>query len=185
SVAWTFKVADGVIDSLQSGQTLTQTYDVTINDGHGGTATQTVTIVITGTNDAPIITSGVQNVTVTERADGADGENAVVHVQGGTVAFADVDTLDEHSASFKANGDGYLGKFALDPVNQAGNSVGWTFKVADGVIDSLQAGQTLTQTYEVTINDGHGGTAKQTVTVVITGTNDAPVITSGIQSGAV
>ncbi|WP_104663621.1 VCBS domain-containing protein [Ensifer adhaerens] len=184
-IGWNFKVADGVIDSLQAGQTLTQKYTVFVNDGHGGIATQTVTIVITGTNDAPVITSGTQSAAVTERGDGADGENSVVHVHDGKVGFADVDTLDTHSASFKAGGNGYLGKFSLEPVNQGGNFVNWTFKVADGVIDSLQAGQTLTQTYDVTINDGKGGTATQTVTVVITGTNDAPIITSGVQSGAV
>ncbi|OWZ90028.1 hypothetical protein B9J07_30310, partial [Sinorhizobium sp. LM21] len=184
-IGWNFKVADGVLDSLQAGQTLTQKYTVFVNDGHGGIVAQTVTIAITGTNDAPVITSGTQSATVTERGDGAAGENSVVHVNAGKVAFADVDTLDTHSASFKANGEGYLGKFALDPVSQSGNSVGWTFKVADGVIDSLQAGQSLTQTYDVTISDGHGGTAIQTVTIVITGTNDAPVITSGVQSGAV
>ncbi len=184
-IGWNFKVADGVIDSLQAGQTLTQKYTVFVSDGHGGIATQTVTIVITGTNDAPVITSGTQSAAVTERGDGADGENSVVHVHDGKVGFADVDTLDTHSASFKAGGNGYLGKFSLEPVNQGGNFVNWTFKVADGVIDSLQAGQTLTQTYDVTINDGKGGTATQTVTVVITGTNDAPIITSGVQSGAV
>ena len=30
---------------------------VTVNDGHGGTVTQTVTVIVTGTNDAPTITS--------------------------------------------------------------------------------------------------------------------------------
>ncbi|SFG94615.1 type I secretion C-terminal target domain (VC_A0849 subclass) [Ensifer sp. OV372] len=184
-VGWSFNVADSVLDSLQAGQTLTQAYDVTVDDGKGGTATQTVTITITGTNDAPIITSGTQSGSVTEIADKATGENTATHTQGGTIGFTDVDTLDNHNASFKANGKGYLGNFALDPVNQAGNKVGWTFKVADGVIDSLQAGQSLTQTYDVTIDDGHGGTATQTVTITITGTNDAPIITSGTQSGSV
>ncbi|MBD9492250.1 VCBS domain-containing protein, partial [Ensifer sp. ENS11] len=184
-VGWNFQVADGVLDSLQAGQILMQTYDVTIDDGHGGTATQTVTIVILGTNDAPVITSGTQSATVTERADGAAGENAVVHVQGGAVTFADVDTLDTHSTSFWPQGGGYLGTFSLDAVNQATDTVGWNFKVADGVLDSLQAGQTLTQKYTVLVNDGHGGVATQTVTIVITGTNDAPVITSAVQSGSV
>ncbi|MBD9649753.1 type I secretion C-terminal target domain-containing protein [Ensifer sp. ENS09] len=184
-VGWSFKVADGVLDSLQAGQTLTQKYTVFVNDGHGGVATQTVTVVITGTNDAPVITSGTQSATVTERADGAVGENSVVHVQGGKVAFADVDTLDTHNASFTAGGSGYLGTFSLAPLNQATDSVGWSFEVADSVLDSLQAGQVLTQTYDVTVDDGHGGTAIQTVTITITGTNDAPVITSAVQSGAV
>ncbi|MBD9492266.1 VCBS domain-containing protein, partial [Ensifer sp. ENS11] len=144
SVGWSFEVADGVLDSLQAGQTLTQKYDVTVDDGHGGTAVQTVTIVITGTNDVPLITSAVQSGAVTEIADGAAGENATTHAQNGAVTFADVDTLDTHSASFTAQGASYLGTFALAAVNQAGDSVGWSFEVADGVLDSLQAGQTLT-----------------------------------------
>ncbi|WP_202617540.1 VCBS domain-containing protein, partial [Ensifer sp. LC14] len=131
SVGWSFQVADSVLDSLQAGQVLTQTYDVTVDDDHGGTATQTVTITITGTNDAPVITSGVQSGAVTEITDKAADENTVTHAQGGAVAFADVDTLDTHSASFTAGGSGYLGTFALDPVNQVGNSVGWSFQVAD------------------------------------------------------
>ncbi|MBD9498137.1 type I secretion C-terminal target domain-containing protein, partial [Ensifer sp. ENS02] len=184
-VGWSFNVADSVLDSLQAGQVLTQTYDVTVDDGKGGTATQTVTITITGTNDAPIITSGTQTGSVTEIADKATGENTATHTQGGTIGFSDVDTLDTHSASFKANGNGYLGTFALDPVNQAGDTVGWSFQVADSVLDSLQAGQTLTQTYDVTLDDGKSGTVTQTVTITITGTNDAPIITSGTQSGSV
>ncbi|PSS59656.1 hypothetical protein C6558_37340 [Ensifer sp. NM-2] len=185
SVGWSFEVADGVLDSLQAGQTLTQKYDVTVDDGHGGTAVQTVTITITGTNDAPVITSAVQSGSVTEIADGVAGENATTHAQNGAVTFADVDTLDTHSAGFTAQGPSYLGTFSLGPLNQAGDSVGWSFEVADGVLDSLQAGQTLTQKYDVTVDDGHGGTAVQTVTIVITGTNDVPVITSAVQSGSV
>ncbi|MBD9492300.1 VCBS domain-containing protein, partial [Ensifer sp. ENS11] len=83
-----------------------------------------------------------------------------------------------HSATFTAQGGGYLGSFSLGALNQASDSVGWTFQVADSVLDSLQAGQTLTQKYDVTVDDGHGGTAVQTVTIVITGTNDVPLITS-------
>ncbi|WP_342242886.1 VCBS domain-containing protein, partial [Ensifer sp. OTU672] len=72
-------------------------------------------------------------------------------------------------------GRGYLGTFSLDAVDQAADRIGWNFKVADGVLDSLQAGQTLTQKYTVFVNDGHGGIVAQTVTIAITGTNDAPV----------
>ncbi|WP_043626910.1 VCBS domain-containing protein, partial [Ensifer sp. ZNC0028] len=107
--------------------------------------------------DAPVITSGIQSGAVTEIADKATGENTATHTQGGTIGFSDVDTLDEHSASFKANGNGYLGTFALDPVNQAGDKINWSFNVADSVLDSLQVGQTLTQTYDVTVDDGKGG----------------------------
>ncbi|WP_343737954.1 retention module-containing protein, partial [Achromobacter sp.] len=177
SVGWDFKVNDGLLDSLGAGQTLTQTYTVTIADGKGGTATQAITITITGTNDAPTITSGAQAGVITEVADGATGESTTELTAGGTIQFADVDTLDTHTATVTTNGDNYLGTLTLGAVNAADKSLGWDFKVSDGLLDSLGAGQTLTQTYTVTIADGKGGTATQAITITITGTNDAPTIT--------
>jgi VCBS repeat-containing protein len=184
-VTWNYSAGDAALDSLAAGQTLTQGYTVTINDGHGGSAAQTVTITLVGTNDAPTITSAVQAGSVTEIADHAAGENATTLSATGAVTFADVDLIDTHSASFQAQGNGYLGTFSLNPVNQAGDSVGWNFSVADSAVDSLAAGQTLSQSYVVTVDDGHGGTVSQTVTVTIAGSNDAPTITSAAQAGSV
>ncbi|WP_175139659.1 VCBS domain-containing protein, partial [Achromobacter animicus] len=180
---WDFKVNDGLLDSLGAGQTLTQTYTVTIADGKGGTATQDITITITGTNDAPTITSGAQAGVITEVADGATGENTTEHTAGGTIQFADVDTVDTHTATVTANGDNYLGTLTLGAVNAADKSLGWDFKVNDGVLDALGAGQTLTQTYTVTITDGKGGTATQDITITITGTNDAPILNPEVTLG--
>ena len=47
--------------------TATDTIIVTVNDGKGGTATQEITVTITGTNDAPTI-GGVATGAVTEDA---------------------------------------------------------------------------------------------------------------------
>src|SRR5204863_478814 len=44
-------------------------------------------------------------------------------------------------------------------------------------LQSLAAGETITQVYTITVYDGHtGGTVTKDVTVTITGTNDAPTI---------
>src|SRR5262249_34339581 len=93
--------------------------------------------------------------------------------------FTDVDTIDAHSASYTPQGTGYLGTFKLDSSQidtGNGGTVGWSFSVADDATDYLAAGQTLTQRYDVKVDDGHGGTKTQTVTVTITRTNEAPVI---------
>ncbi|MES0884903.1 VCBS domain-containing protein [Roseibium sp. SCP14] len=185
SVDWNFSIDDADIDYLAAGETLVQSYDVTVDDGNGGTAMQTVEITITGTNDAPTITSGTQSALITEIADGATGENTDSHGANGTVTFADVDLADTHSAGFVPQAGGYLGTFSLDPVDQGADSVGWSFSVDDADIDYLAAGETLVQSYDVAIDDGNGGTAIQTVEVTITGTNDAPTITSGTQSGLI
>src|SRR5205085_799275 len=93
SIGWNFSIADSAIDYLQAGQTLTQKYDVTISDGHGGTAVQTVTVTITGTNDAPVITSATQSGLATEWVDLSAAEVAnTPHTASGAVTFTDVDT---------------------------------------------------------------------------------------------
>jgi VCBS repeat-containing protein len=181
TVGWSFAVADGALDGLAAGQVLTQTYTVTLGDGHGGTVAQEVTVTLTGTNDAPAINAAgtTGSAQVTEIADGAAGENAATHTKTGTIAFSDVDLTDTHSVlGVVPQGSGYLGSLTLGAVDQAGDKVGWSFSVSDSALDGLQAGQVLTQTYTVTVSDGKGGTATQDVTVTISGTNDAPVITS-------
>ncbi|MBZ9775642.1 VCBS domain-containing protein, partial [Mesorhizobium sp. CO1-1-8] len=174
SVGWTFSVSDGALDYLQAGQVVTQSYIVSINDGHGGIVPQTVTVTITGSEDKPVITSGTQSASVTEIADLAAGENITTHVKTGAITFSDADTLDTHTATFvaAAGNTTALGTFALNTSNidtGNGGSVGWTFSVSDGALDYLQAGQVVTQSYIVSINDGHGGIVPQTVTVTITG----------------
>ena len=53
------------------------------------------------------------------------------------------------------------------------------------MLQSLAAGQTITQIYTVTIVDNNGAAISQDVAVVITGTNDKPTITSEDLIGAV
>ena len=50
-----------------------------------------------------------------------------------------------------------LGALTLGTVNQAANSVGWTYSVNDSALDFLAAGETRIQVYTITINDGHTG----------------------------
>ncbi|MFN7778338.1 MAG: tandem-95 repeat protein, partial [Betaproteobacteria bacterium] len=183
TVGWSYAVGDAQLDSLAAGQTLTQTYLVTVADGQGGSASQSISIVLTGTNDAPVITSAAQSGTAVEVADGAAGENSITHSASGTLSFADVDLIDTHSAAVAAVGGGYVGSLTLGGLDQSTDAVGWSYTVDDAALDSLAAGQTLTQTYLVTLADGQGGSASQSIDIVLTGTNDAPVITSAAQSG--
>ena len=55
-------------------------------------------------------------------------------------------------------------------------SVTLDFSAGSGAFDYLGAGDTLTLTYTVTIDDGDGGVTSKDFVINITGTNDAPVI---------
>src|SRR2546421_348417 len=84
TVTWTYTVADNATDYLAVGQTATEKFTVTVSDGHGGTASQLVTITINGTNEAP---------TISAHTDGAVTEDATTPNLSttGTITFADVD----------------------------------------------------------------------------------------------
>src|SRR5262249_6823280 len=93
----------------------------------------------------------------------------------GSVSFSD-ETTDTHTASFLAQGGGYVGTFSLDPVSESAGSgsVGWHFSVDNADIQFLADGQVLDQTYSVTITDDHGASTTQDVTGSRIGTNGAP-----------
>ena len=183
TVTWNYSLANSAAQFLAANQSRDEHFDIMIDDGHGGSTSQRVTVTITGTNDAPTITASLTTASgsVTEQA---EPETGVTHSASGSIAFADVDSMDTHIASATAHAVSYLGTFSLDSVNQVSDTVGWNFSVADSALDNLRAGQIVNQSYNVSVIDGNGGSATQTVSVTLTGTNDAATIT-GTTAGAV
>jgi VCBS repeat-containing protein len=177
-INWRFNVDNAALQYLGEGETIVQTYTVTVDDGESSTATETVSITITGDNDGVSITSGAQ--------DGSLSEDAGASI-GGSVAFTDADLSDGHTAGFTGPG-APLGTFALAPVSEAAGaangSVGWTYTVTNSAAQYLAVGESVVETYVVTITDDFGETATQNVQVTITGNNDVVSITSGAQSGS-
>ncbi|HSW13005.1 MAG TPA: VCBS domain-containing protein, partial [Solimonas sp.] len=180
SVGWSYTLNNGAAQSLAEGQTATATYTVRLSDGNGGTVLQPVVITITGTNDAPTVTGGSFAGSVAE-----DGTS----IATGAVLFHDVDRSDGHTATVTgSSGATTLGSFQLGTLVQTGKgsngSVGWSYTLDPEAAQALAAGQTVTATYTVTVDDGHSGTVSRDVVITIAGTNDAPVI-GGQASGAV
>ena len=114
-------------------------------------------------------------MSLTEWADKSANEVAnTAHTASGALTYADPDLGQVHTASFKPQGGNYLGTFSLNTGNiDTGQSVGWSFMVSDSAIDYLKTGQTLMQKYDVTLDDGHGGSTMQTVTITLVGADDA------------
>ncbi|MGY4608900.1 VCBS repeat-containing protein [Bradyrhizobium sp. USDA 4474] len=198
SVAWGYSAQDKSFDFLAAGQTLTVTYAVSINDGHGGTTSQNVVVTIAGTNDTPVITSSAQGAALSELT-GQTGSTSPDSATG-TVTFSDADLSDTHSVTITgvtssgvtsglADNATLLSWLTLGTLTDSTNGVtgsdGWSFAAQDKSFDYLAQGESVTLTYTVQVADTHGGTTSQNVVITITGTNDAPVITSGAQTGAI
>ena len=88
SVAWNFAVANSAVHALAFGQTVTETYVVSVNDGHGGTATQNVDVAIANNETLTISLTG--DHTVTEGADASYTVNLSNALAPGITASVDI-----------------------------------------------------------------------------------------------
>ncbi|WP_210188456.1 Ig-like domain-containing protein [Methylobacterium sp. 174MFSha1.1] len=142
---------------LAAGETRVTQATYTLSDGQGGTATGTATVVVTGTNDAPvaqgdgIATREDQPVTVDPRLNDTDAEGAPL-----TVAAIDGQAIAPGLTVAVANGAVTLkgdGTLTFTPAPNANGAVSFSY----------------------TVSDGQGGSATAAVSGTITPVNDVPV----------
>jgi VCBS repeat-containing protein len=153
-------------DSLAVGESEVITYNYQVIDGNGGTVTQTATITITGTNNAPTVSSAV-SVSSNE-------DDAVFNVDL-LAGAADAETSDSLSISGLTLAGGDNGGITVS---------GTSLSVDPNAYNSLAVGESEVVTYSYNVSDGNGGTVAQTATVTITGTNDSPTVSSAVSVSA-
>jgi VCBS repeat-containing protein len=201
NLTWKFDSGSEAFNYLRAGQSLQLVYTLTVNDGHGGTDTQTVAITVTGTNDAPVLSDTINPSAVAELSD-ASAQNLSAITGNFSVTDLDVgDTLDASvvgGATVLLDGNPFVlpvgasaltaaGAFSVtDTVSNGGAvNIGYSYDPAAANLDFLRAGQSLTITYTVQVNDGTTNSATQDVTFTITGTNDAPILSDTTDPSAV
>jgi hypothetical protein len=127
------------------------------------------------TNHNPNITSSAATGAFNENAN-ATGSNAL-HLLSGTMNFTDSDHNDSHttSASLKSavlSSGSVIPASSLSDLTSAMSStilndnngsgkLKWSFSAADQEFDFLAKNQKLTLTYEIKLNDNHGGTPRR------------------------
>ena len=194
SLDWNFAIADHDLDYLAAGEITTLTYNIKVSDA-STSATQTVSVVITGANDPVTITSGPESASLSEMANttGSSALDTTSPTPTGTLAFTDVDLSDVHSVNVALNSAVYsvdptflppdtlndlqtaLATVLHDSTGSGTGGIDWTFHVPDKDLDFLGVGETLTVTYDVTVMDG-ATSSTQTVTVTIDGASDPIVV---------
>src|SRR5262249_41892647 len=192
-VNFTYTTQDKNLDFLAEGEKLTIVYTIKDPDG----TVQTVTITATGSEDAPVLASATAPaIQEFEHTQGSAGE----HTPSVTLNFTDVDLTDQHFAvTLLASGTWQGGNVAPevqtalahavavagdhvqfnttlhDSTGTGSGSVQIDFSIQDNYLDFLAAGETMTLTFNVQINDFHtGGADTETVVLTFTGENDAP-----------
>lgn len=161
---WTYTAdnSQSAIQQLGAGESISDSFTAVSSDG---TASQVVTVTITGTNDVPVI-GGVASGALSE------DESTPNLSTGGTLTIADVD-VGQSSFTAQAGTDGSsgYGSFTL----AADGSWSYTANNSQAAIQQLSVGQSFSDSFTAVSSDG---TASQVVTVTIAGTNDAPVLSA-------
>ena len=171
-----------------------------MSDDANATADQTVTINISGSNDAPVITAGPDTASLTEANTGLS--------TSGTLTVSDIDRTDlvtatrtlavsgssDRSDPAAPSDSDLLAMFSLDAstssaildATEQSDTLSWSFNSGTEAFDYLEDGDTLVLTYTVTATDDDSTplSDSETVTITITGTNDAPVITNGADAAS-
>ena len=159
---YTLNNGSAAVQALGAGEKLADTFTYTVSDGHGGTASNTLTVTINGTNDAPSVAAAADSVK----------EDVKLTTSGILPAPTDPDAHDTPVFAPKTAEAGLYGSLTL----RADGSYTYTLNNALPAVQALGVGETLTDTFTYTISDGHGGTASNTLTLTINGTNDTPSV---------
>ncbi len=182
SVGWTYSLDNAAAQYLAAGQTVSETYTVTVDDGQGSTASQDVVITVMGTNDVPVITAEDLAGAVTEPIVPAGDLS-----DSGNISFGDVDLTDVHLVPANGTPVGTtLGSLtAVKNTDTTGSGTGgqltWTYTVAAADVAYLAAGQTLVESFTITLDDQNGGQISKQIDVTITGASqEAPIATPSL-----
>ncbi|MBW8720320.1 MAG: tandem-95 repeat protein, partial [Variovorax paradoxus] len=127
----------------------TDSFTVTVSDGHGGTTTSTVNVTVNPVNDLPTVPDYTQT---THEDTPVSGQVIGTDVDGDALTY--VKGSDPAHGTVTVNADG-------------------TYTYVPG------PNFNGTDSFTVTVSDGHGGTTTSTVTVTINPVNDAPVFVDG------
>jgi VCBS repeat-containing protein len=159
-VTWNYSVAASAVEYLAKDETKVETFTFDVDDGEGGIVSRTVSVTITGTNDAPVAVA--DSATATE---------------DGSITF-DVRTNDTDAD--------YAATLTVTKINGTTISVGGSVVITGGSI-MLGADGKLTYTpaanfngtpsFTYTVSDEHGATSSATVNLIVAAVNDAPVNT--------
>ena len=82
------------IDALANGELIIDSFQTTVRDQFGFTGTQAIDIQITGSNDAPVITSSINTGEITEIVEGDQYETNSTLTATGTFDISEVDITD-------------------------------------------------------------------------------------------
>ena len=168
--SWTYALSNAAanVQALAAGEQVTDGFTVLSQDG---SASQIVTVTLTGSNDAPVITNTPAALLGTVKEDTALSAT-------GLLSASDVDHGATQTWSVQGSATGTYGAIAVDATGK------WTYVLDNAAHETMAAGETHIETFTVRVTDDKSAFVDQEVSVTVNGTNDIAAI-AGSSTGAV
>ncbi|MFN0264741.1 beta strand repeat-containing protein [Tepidamorphus sp. 3E244] len=159
--------------------------DVSVSDGVGGSATQSIAVTVNNVNETPVLTADTASATEDAGAGSTASGNLLANDDDGDASVtqdldvADVDgNLPSSGTITVTDADGTLS------VNAETGAFTYTVNNGSASVQALGVGETLVKVFTYTAADegAPSQSAQSTLTVTINGTNDQPVATANTAS---
>lgn len=177
---YTLDNADPDTNALAQGASANDVFTYTVTDEFGASSSSTLTIGITGTNDAPVaVADSNAGDAVVESGVNPDG----TPFAGDTTAVGnvltndtDVDTGDVMTVTSIGRFTGVYGTLTLGALGK----YTYVLNNADPDTNVLAQNAHAQDVFHYTMRDAAGAISESTLTIAITGTNDAAVLSSAV-----
>lgn len=181
---WTYTVADSAVAYLAKDETRTESFNITLDDQKGGVITEKIDVTITGVdnNHAPVFPTDTTGLAQGEVTEGGNPSGVVQTGKG--LTYTDADPADTHIVTVTPVGSP-LGTVSTNNLEGSAdtNLLKWFYSVDNAAIQYLGQGKSKTESFTITVDDQHGGTATQQIDIKINGSNDAPTAVAETLSG--
>ena len=179
--SYTYVADQSAADDLDAGDQVTDVFTYTVSNGTQQD-TATITITVTGVNDAPVAVDDtdavLEDATVTKTGaqddvmnDDSDADDSatlsvtnISHSNGNTGSVTS-------SSTYASNGREIVGTYGTLTIGADGS---YTYTADQSAADDLDAGDQVTDVFTYTLSDGTA-TDTATLTITVTGVNDTPV----------
>ncbi|MGH8352592.1 MAG: retention module-containing protein, partial [Pseudomonas sp.] len=160
---WTFDPSDAAYQALAAGEQLLISLPFRVTDEHGATSQSALSLTLTGSNDAPTVAAALSAAT------NEDDASLSLDLLAGAGDVDNGAVLGVTNVSSLPPGVTLLGStLTVDPTHAA--------------YQDLAAGEERQITVSYDVVDDKGSLVAQTLTLTITGSNDAPVVSASSAS---
>jgi VCBS repeat-containing protein len=169
--------SDSAFNHLAVGEKTTIVVSYNVKDVHGAAVAQVATITIHGTNDTPVVSTALSSTA----AEGTGGYTMNLLDGASDADDGETASLSISNVGYSVDG-GAVSSTAPDGVSLAGSTL--SVNPANGAFNHLAVGTHATIVVTYNVKDAQGATVAQSATIMIEGTNDAPVVTGAVTGSA-